>query len=197
MKTIVLCLPGRVYSGPIMVAICDAVLQLGNIGFRVLISNQYDPSVYHVRNRCLGCNGDRKDQLPFRGESYDFMFWIDSDILFTFNQMAALLSKNVDMVSGLYRNTDGNFVVSSLLESNPNPAGLVPVEWVGLGFSCWRRGVAETVGFPWFRPRLIETEETAIVTTEDITFCHYARLAGIQPFVDPAIIVNHEKLTLI
>jgi hypothetical protein len=59
---------------------------------------------------CLGGNilaGE--NQKPFGGKlDYDYMMWIDSDIIFTPQQFQRLLDHNQDIVSGLYLMDGGN-----------------------------------------------------------------------------------------
>ena len=53
---------------------------------------------------CLGGDVSRgAAQRAFNGQlDYDYIMWIDSDILFTPEQFVRLLSHDVDIVSGLY-----------------------------------------------------------------------------------------------
>jgi len=58
---------------------------------------------------CLGGNvllGP--NQKPYNKQlDYDYMLWIDSDIIFTVEQFDKLLSHQADIVSGLYFMDDG------------------------------------------------------------------------------------------
>jgi hypothetical protein len=53
---------------------------------------------------CLGADVSRGvNQKPFDGKlDYDYIMWIDSDILFTPDQFARLLSHDKEIVAGLY-----------------------------------------------------------------------------------------------
>lgn len=195
MKTIVFCLPGRFYSGPFLTVFCDTVVRLKNLGYNVIISQEFSTCIYMARNKCLGRRGNRKDQLPFGGMKYDFLFWIDSDIIFTFDQIARLLNSPEDAISGIYRTTDGLLAASRQFDLNG--LDLIPVDWVGMGFVKFNYGVVEKVGYPWFRPSVWETETEAIVHGEDVFFFYNLAKKGVVVKIDPQVVVKHEKLTLI
>ena len=81
---IVFCMPGRSYSGEFLQSWSNLMVELQSAGIQFAISQKYDPVVYYARNKCLGgnlLNGEK--QLPFQGQTdYDYMMWIDSDIIF-------------------------------------------------------------------------------------------------------------------
>jgi hypothetical protein len=58
---------------------------------------------------CLGGNVQAgKDQKPWSGKlDYDYMLWIDSDIIFKPEDFIKLLQMEVDIASGLYLMTNG------------------------------------------------------------------------------------------
>ena len=59
---------------------------------------------------CLGASVSRgKGQKPFNGQiDYDYIMWIDSDIVFIPQHFQKLLShKKEDIVSGIYMKDDG------------------------------------------------------------------------------------------
>ena len=66
--------------------------------------NRYTSNVYHVRNMCLGgdvTKGAR--QKPFQGNAkYDYLVWIDTDIVFCFNDLKKLLESKYDVTTGIY-----------------------------------------------------------------------------------------------
>jgi hypothetical protein len=102
--TVVFCLPGSSFSGRFVQCWTNLPAWcLGN-SIRPVLSQRYSCNIYYVRNMCLGADVSRgKDQKPFDGKlDYDYIMWIDSDILFTPEQFARLLSHQRDIVSGLY-----------------------------------------------------------------------------------------------
>lgn len=90
---IVFCLPGSNFSGRFLSYWTELVraCQLNDI--QIILSQQYSPLLYYVRNLCLGGNYlEGINQKPFQGKlDYDYIMWIDSDIIFTPNQFFKLI----------------------------------------------------------------------------------------------------------
>lgn len=193
--TVIFCLPGKYYSGPFLVAFSDCVYRIQSAGHSVFISQKYSPNLYHVRNLCAGASGNAKDQKPFGGADYDMMIWIDSDIIFTPEQVFRLIESPEPIYSGLYFDIQGRVVVSNLIEDWETKS--FAAEWAGMGFCKIAAGVLEAVGFPWFAPIISEDGGESIVEGDDISFFHKAKAKGFQLVVDGRLIVRHEKLTLI
>jgi hypothetical protein len=138
---------------------------------RPVISRRESCNIYYVRNMCLGADVSRgAAQKPFDGKlAYDYLMWIDSDVLFDPGQFARLLSHNADIVSGLYLMEGGrnfaavekwdeeffkkngffNFLTPQEVEGR---GGLLEVAYNGMGFMLVKRGVFESLDYPWFRP---------------------------------------------
>ena len=97
---IIFCLPGPSYSGDFLSHWTEFLVSCTRNNIIPLLSQHYDPVVYYVRNKCL--NGDvmrGKNQKPFDGKvDYDYMMWIDSDILFNFDHFYKLLQYNLNIV---------------------------------------------------------------------------------------------------
>ena len=75
---------------------------------------------------------------------------------------------------------------------------LFEVAYTGMGFMLVRKGVFEKVGYPWFRPiwENIPLDNGIIMkdfTSEDVGFCRTATEKGTKIFIDPSVIVGHEK----
>jgi glycosyltransferase involved in cell wall biosynthesis len=120
---------------------------------------------------CLG--GDNTQgvtQKPFQGQvDYDYIMWIDSDIVFTPDQLFKLIDNDKDIVSGLYKmqnNThyatvekwDDNFFLKHgsyeflTPEMVSKKKGLFPVAYTGFGWMLMKKGVFESLEYPWFQP---------------------------------------------
>ena len=210
--TIVACIPGREFSGRFFDAWNEFVAKCHAIGVNLVISRRYDAVVYYARNKVAGGDVRRgPKQAPWGGElDYDFMLWIDSDVIFRFEDFQALLKHNVDMVAGLYLMAD-NARFAAVEKMNEDtfkqngefefltPAktakhhGLIPVDYCGFGFVLVKKGVFEKVEYPWFRPIYIEMGECSDFTAEDVGFCMLAKQAGVSMLVDPTVVVGHEK----
>lgn len=212
----VFCVPGRTFSGRFLDCWTSLLSRCHEVGINYTVSREYDPVVYYARNRVLHGNlrlGSA--QQPWQGKvPYDFMLWIDSDIIFTFEDFVALLQHNVDVVSGLYLMQDGQRfatveqwdekmlqadgeMVFMTKETAAARQGLVTVGYTGLGFMLVKRGVFEKLPYPWFRPVFIDTAHGQEFTSEDVGFCLGAAKAGIAIQVDPKVIVGHEKAVVL
>ncbi|MDB4944791.1 MAG: hypothetical protein JWP97_4325 [Labilithrix sp.] len=210
---IVACIPGREFSGRFFDAWNEFAAQCHAIGIELTVSRRYDAVVYYARNRVAGGNGrGGKDQAPWGGErDYDYMLWIDSDVIFTFADFQALLRHKVDVAAGLYLMAD-NARFAAVEKMDPevfettgefefltpralaDRTGLVKVDYTGFGFVLVRKGVFERMSYPWFRPHYFEAPGGASdFTSEDVGFCLDARKAGIDVYVDPTVVVGHEK----
>jgi hypothetical protein len=112
--TVVFCLPGNSFSGKFLERWTDLMGFCLKHGIQPILSRRESCNIYFVRNMCLGADVARgKDQKPFDGKlDYDFIMWIDSDVLFTPQQFMKLLSHDTDIVSGVYLMEDGKFLAT-------------------------------------------------------------------------------------
>ena len=106
---IVLALPGNNFSGNFLDCYTDTLQFFSKKGWGFGVSRSESSNVYHVRSMCLGADVLRgKSQSPFDGKiDYDWVLWIDSDIIWNVNQIEELLNTPGDIVSGLYRMANG------------------------------------------------------------------------------------------
>ena len=214
--TVVACIPGREFSGRFFDAWNEFAERCREVGVRLIVSRRYDAVVYYARNRVAGGDVRRgPKQAPWGGEvDYDYMLWIDSDVVFRFEDFQALLAHKVDMVGGLYLMADNQryaavehmddalfqeqgefeFLTPAKVESR---TGLVPVDYCGFGFVLVRRGVFEKLEYPWFRPITVEICGCSEFTSEDVGFCLMAKKAGLQMMIDPEVVVGHEKAVVL
>lgn len=111
---IIFCIPGREFTANFLQSwtnLCNAMYQNG-ISFA--LSNAYSPVVYYARSACLRAHVLRgRHQKPFNGEyTYDYIMWIDSDIVFSPEHFFALLQKmqknpEMQLLAGTYLMADG------------------------------------------------------------------------------------------
>ncbi len=215
--TLVACIPGREFSGRFFDAWSAFADRCREVGIRLILSRQYDPVVYYARNKVLGGDVRRgPKQAPWAGTiDYDYMLWLDSDVIFRFEDFQALLARKVELVAGLYLMADNKryAAVEQMNEEifrtrgefkflTPEALGarndLLPVDYCGFGFVLARRGVFERVNYPWFRPIYVELPGgMQEFTSEDVGFCLEAKRAGIQMYIDPTVVVGHEKYVVL
>ena len=168
---------------------------------------------------CLGGDVMRGiDQKPFNGDiNYDYIMWIDSDIVFTAKQFFQLLNHNKPIVSGLYL-MDGGKNYATVKDWNldffrnnsyfpflspesvkqwktNNPNKLMEVEYTGFGFLLCKKGVFESIKYPWFEPIFEDKLAPNVLDfcSEDVSFCKKVLKKGFKIYVDTDIVVGHEK----
>ena len=70
---------------------------------------------------------------------------------------------------------------------------LIKVDYTGLGFTLVKKGVFESMEYPWFYPMKQEIDNMVDFSMDDVSFCLRAKKLGYKTLVDPTIIVGHEK----
>jgi len=146
--------------------------------------------------------------------------WLDSDIVFEPRHFKTLLdqmetNKSLHILSGLYLKALGkefatipswNKKHSKMAEKlkylKPqdikNKRAVQKVEVTGLGFMLVRHGVFEKLSYPWFRPLGISKGDGQDnFTSEDTSFCFLTQQLGIATWIDPKVVVGHEKTTIL
>jgi len=209
---VVFCLPGNSFSGSFLDSIIKLIGYCYEKGILFCVSRQYSPVVYYARNLCLGGDNLRgRKQKPFDEKiDYTHLMWIDSDIVFTEKQFESLLNHNKNIVSGLYimQNNKQFATVQTLDEEHFKKHGafefltrekiegkkdLIEVAYTGFGFILMKRQVIESLEYPWFRPIFHEIGTCYDFGSEDASICEMIREKGYKIYVDPTIIVGHEK----
>jgi len=220
---VVFALPGREFSGRFLANWTETFTTLMHMGHQVIMVNEYSSFVSFSRMKTLGLDVLRGEhQKPFGGKlEYDVWFTIDSDIVFTPQQVVDLIedTKEHAVVSGLYRMSDlqhfacvrtwdedyfkkhGSFKFLRPEDVVGAPKH-IPVAYNGMGFMAVRKGVIESMQYPYFSyPLQHMTKEDGIVLrdmcSEDVAFCKNLKDAGYDVMVNTKIIVGHEKMLVI
>jgi len=192
-------------------------------GYEIVMTNEYSSYVTFSRMKTLGLDVLKgANQSPFDGKlDYDVWLTIDSDIMFTPEQVIELVdnTEKYPVVSGLYRMEDlthyacvkewnvdyfkkmGSFQFAQIDDFEKAPK-FVPVAYNGMGFFACRKGVIEKLKYPYFSYPLIEIEAedgTIIRDTcsEDVAFCKNITDAGFEVIVNTTLRVGHEKTLVI
>ena len=209
---IMLCLPGNSFSGRFMDCVIELITYFMHNNIGVAISRKESSVVYYVRNMCLGGDVLRgKNQKPYDGKvDYTHMLWIDSDVIFTPQQFQILLNHNKDIVSGIYMMGNGihfatveNWDLEHFKKNGSfqfytekdikNRTGLIQVAYTGFGFILIKKGVFESLEYPWFRPIFYDIGNAHDFCSEDTAFCQLAIEKGFKIYIDPRVRVGHEK----
>jgi len=210
--TIVVCIPGNSFSSEFFIRWTIFLQYCQQKGIKLILSQQHSNNIYYVRNMCLGGNTILGiNQKPFNSKiEYDYILWIDSDIIFTPEQFEKLLANDKDIVSGLYRmenytqfaavkewdeeyfKKNGGF---QFLTDEDVKGKLLPfqVSYAGLGFTLVKKGVFESLEYPWFKPHFQKIGEAVDFSMEDVGFCLDAKEKGYEIWIDPTVIVGHQK----
>jgi len=221
---IVFCLPGTPFSNKFLLSWTGILGYCYRNDIQPIVSNKLNSNVYFVRNSVLGGSVQEGiKQKPFGGKiDYDFIMWIDSDQVYTVNDFIKLLAAKKNIISGLYlmhggqrfatvQKWDKEFykkngyfefltpeVVAKWEKNNPNK--LMSVEYTGFGWILVKKGVFESMEYPWFRPIWEDFGTTKNgdpireFASEDVGWCQTALKKGYKIWIDPNVIVGHEKM---
>ena len=222
MSKIVIALPGRTFSGKFMLSLLETYVKLKSRNYDVVISHGYSSFVPFSRMKTLGLDVLRGAlQKPF-GNTLDYDVWItiDSDIVFTPEQIIELIedSEKYPVISGIYAMEDmkhyacvkewdveyfkntGSFQFMKIGEGFSDK--YMSVAYNGMGFFACRKGVIEKLKYPYFNYPLIEIEGKdgellRDMCSEDVAFCKNITDAGIPITVNTSLRVGHEKTLVI
>ena len=158
-KTIVICSPGNSFPGKFLVSLTHLIKHLSNKGFTVKFCTTYSRNIYEVRNKCLlGKPEDGEGQKLFDGLEYDYILWLDDDVIFSPSDFDKLYKEDKDVISGLYLMSDNTHFAAvelwdeeyfksngsfEFLHKTDISTRLLPfkVEYVGFGFLLIKRGM--------------------------------------------------------
>lgn len=224
MKVVIIGLPGTHYSSTFMLSLIQALYTLWNSQkYKVILSPGESSFVPFARMKTLGLDTLRGDaQKPFNNANYDVFVTIDSDIIFTPQQLIDLIESTEihPVVSGVYRMTDqthiacvkewdtaffakhGTFKFMTVEEyvdiKVMTQQKFVPVSYNGMGFFAIRKHVLDAMKYPYFQMD-IETITTPsgnvlrAICSEDVSFCKAIVDAGYDVMIHTDLLVGHEK----
>lgn len=223
-KKIIFCLPGKSYSNQFLLAWSDLILWCSQNNFDFSVSQNYSSVVHFARTLCLGGDNTRgKLQKPFNNKlDYDYIMWIDSDIIFKVDDFKKILESENDITSGIYKmentinyptvikwDTDylkknGKFEflddekIKQLKEENKLLNNrYLNVEYTGMGWMLIKKDVIEQLKYPWFYHDLYQVDDFVEMFSEDVSFCKNLKKAGFDIYVDLDIRVGHYKSFII
>lgn len=220
-KTIAFCLPGRSYSGTFLTQFIRLVFDLNQLGINFYISQKYSSMVNFARTDCLQADNFAGTMLtPWRGQvNYDYIMWIDSDIVFNTQNVLDLLEMNKDIATGWYVQSNGtatsnqSTVVVNMdkelllksgsyyfetIEDMQRRSEPFKIDYCGFGWVLMKKGVFEKIPYPWFAPKRVQlTREDGILLedmcSEDVAMCEDFRSYGFEIWCNPKVRVGHEK----
>jgi len=210
-KTIIVCCPGDCFSGNFIKCLTYLIKHLNTTGFKVYFCSAYSRNIYEVRNKCmLGSPVKGSNQQPFNGMEYDYVLWIDNDMVFSPSDFDLLYKHEADVISGLYimandkefaaveywdedyfqKHGSFQFLARTDIRTRYMP---FKVEYVGFGFILFKYGVFEQLQYPWFEPTYLKIKASKDFSMEDVTLCLKLKEKNIDIHVHPNVILGHEK----
>ena len=210
-KTIIICCPGNTFPGKFITSLTHLIKHLSNKGFTVKFCTTYSRNIYEVRNKCLlGKPEDGLEQKLFNGLEYDYILWLDNDVIFSPGDFDKLYKEDKDVISGLYLMSDNTHFAAvelwdeqyfqkngsfEFLHKGDIKTRLLPfkVEYVGFGFLLIKKGIFEQINYPWFEPTYLEIKDCKDFSMEDVTLCLKLSKLNINIYVHPEVVVGHYK----
>lgn len=140
--------------------------------------------------------------------------WIDSDMVFTPEDVERIRSHANPIVAGLYVKKGREEIVGKFRVGHSDivlgkGGGLYPMDLLGMGFTLVRAGVYKTIeskcklprcrgGYdpketvvPFFLPMVVNDGHGHGYYSEDYAFCHRAKTAGFSLMADTSIKLGH------
>lgn len=210
---IVFCFTGSNIEGRCMDSWTKLLIHCYQRGITPIYTRKYSSVVYYSRTMCLGGDVLRGlKQLPFDGKlDYDYTMWIDRDQVFDPEDFDRLLSHNADIVSGLYKINQHQYAAVEHWDVNyfkkhgafqfMTPQDLVgrknqliEIAYNGFGFTLIKKGVFEKIPYPWFSPEWNQIGHVWDISSEDVGFYLKLKKFGLKGYVDPKVIVGHDKV---
>lgn len=205
---LIIATPGHSVMSAYLRSLLAATNELNKRGISWAFSQEYSSHVADAREMTL--NGDNQndpnESRPFKGSiSYDKILWIDSDIMFSPEDVIKAYESPFDVVSGAYTLASGEVVAYKELFGGPysmeevkamkNPERIFGA---GMGFFCMKSGIFEKLSRPWFQSVPGTTifngkEFTFPIMGEDLSLCKRINDAGFEIWLDPSIKLIHHK----
>lgn len=194
--------PGRNFSPNYVRSIVDTTNWCALNEIELIYSNYPAANIYTARINALGRGSEKKPPEILDGEDYDYVFFIDSDMGWRPEDIAMMIEMDEDVVSGVYVcGTDGKL---SVLMDNPEKPGdiqfhtpnsipneVFKIHYAAMGFLMVRKGVLETLPYPWFDFRM--HPDSGVFMSEDLAFTMSIREAGFDIWCNPDVKITHEK----
>jgi len=227
-KKIIFGLPGDTFSSKFLLSWTATINALWESKkYDIIVSTGVSSYVTFARMQTLGLDVMRGiSQKPFDNMDFDVWITIDSDVIFTPQQVMDLIESTEvhPVVSGMYRmsnltsyaivkdwdteyfakNGTFKFITPDEVTQWKTETSLkyMPVNYTGMGFFAMTRDVLRKMSYPYFNADLQEiiTDEGKILRdlcSEDVAFCKNIQKLGIPIVINTDIRVGHNKLIVI
>lgn len=127
-------------------------------------------------------------------EKCEYLFFVDSDVVYPKDTLARLLAHDKDVVAGHYKmKTAPPMGMAFDLDGTRIPIEAMPhtlfeLGAIGCGCMLIKLHIFEKLERPFFQVRI---EGDDLVVSEDVWFCDRVRRAGFQVWCDPTIELYH------
>jgi hypothetical protein len=223
-KKIILAIPGDNFSSKFLLSWTATLNSLWETSkYDIIVAPGVSSFVSFARMQTLGLDVLRGvQQKPFDNIDFDYWITIDSDIIFSPDQVKSLIEslETHAVVAGMYRmanltnyaivkewnteyfakNGTFEFLTPEFVENWTKETSLkyMSVNYTGLGFFGMRSEVLKKMTYPYFQGELqeITTEEGKILRdlcSEDVNFCKNIQKVGYQIYIDTSCRVGHSK----
>lgn len=152
--------------------------------------------------------GDARNNLVntfLNDPSIQYLMFFDDDILMKPESMLKLArafgETDYDILGGIYRLKDGSRqqvayrendgFMESIKDENHLEGEVIPVDIIGMGFTCIKRHVFKKIEAPWFKTSGLDETISKSSFTEDVYFCRKAREAGFKIGAVTSIQLGH------
>ncbi len=227
-KRVIIGVPGSSFSSNFLVSWTRSLYALWESGkYDVIIAPGQSSFVSFARMKTLGLDVLRgKDQKPYNGLEYDVYVTIDSDIVFSPEQLIELIENtNVHpVVSGYYmmadlrsvavvkdwdtdyfgKNGSFEFMTPKDIETwkKATQSKFIPVSYAGMGFFACKKEALDCLSYPYFNAELQritmpDGKELVDICSEDVAFCKNLQKAGYDIYLNMDLRVGHDKQIII
>ena len=199
---IIFCIPGRNFSNNFLTSWTRLLKYCEKNNIEYELSNGYTSIVQLARYSCLMINPESTCNIclnPFSETTYDYIMWIDSDMVFNPEHFEKLLKAKKEVITGLYRIENTNLL--GCFDTNnkridvdyiKNNSGVIEVSFSAMGFMLIKRGVYERMPFPYF-----SVPGESGMLSETLSFCHNLSKSNIPIYAHLDVVVGHEKPMII
>jgi hypothetical protein len=227
-KRIIIGVPGSSFTNNFLIAWTRALYALWESSkYEVIVAPGVSSFVTFARMKTLGVDVLRgKDQKPFNDMAFDVYITLDSDIVFSPEQLIELIDNLTihPVVAGYYMMSDCKslaivkdwnteffaktgsfeFLTPEYVATWKKETGskFMPVSYVGMGFFAVTKEALNTLKYPFFNSelqRITKEDGTELVDicSEDVSFCKNLQAAGYTVYVNTELRVGHEKQIII
>ena len=210
MSRIRILIPGKSFTQGFMRGMLSLTAELSKSDINFTISNYYGPYLPEVRNQLLLNNQTPTANIvPFGGE-YDYVLWIETDIAFKaedfFKLYSSALKHDLDFVTGLFpmNHTNPNHAVAGTWREGRLPMnshGLHEIDYCGVGFLLVRKGVYESLAYPWYGAGEIykydEGRDVWYYLGDDFSTAKRIQSQGWKLWANGDVKLGHEKMDTI